>query len=772
MNYLKNALIGSIFFVLSVGATGQPTSITGTIVDNTGAPVIDAHIYIEEQKWAVSDINGEFQITSLLPGSYLLEVSRIGFKTLSQTVDIEQGEIVSLTLKLQDEIYRDSPIVVTASRTEKQLQDVSVPVSVINETEIKSSGSLRLSDILEEQIGLNTVSDHGTGIQVQGFDPEYTLIMIDNQPVIGRSAGTLDLTRLAIGNIKQIEIVKGPSSALWGSDALAGVINIITDKGDKPFSMDFNGRYGSYDTFDGSTNITFKRNQLKGRFFFNGNGSNGYDLNTDTKAPTIPEYRNYTLSGGLDYRLNKNIELGVSGRYYQEDQSYIGDITQQNGSIFETSNNDYQSDYSITPSVKINFGQIYLTEANAYFSAFESENRSIFTSNGDIYFEDDFSQTLNKYEVKQSAFWSEKHTTVTGAGMNSENLTAEIYADVPNFNSYFVFAQHEWKLYDDLFLTSGFRFDAHSEYRSQLSPKFSALFKPSRTISLRASFGGGFKAPDFRQLFLNFTNPIAGYSVFGSSTISEGITRLENDGQITDLLIDPTSISEITAERSFAINAGFDLYPTNELTITLNAFRNNVDDLIETQRIALKTNGQSVFTYFNLNNVYTQGIEIETKYSPTFLRGFNASFGYQFLDAKREITREFDRVVDGEVVSLSEKEFIPLYNRSKHSFNLKLFQLIERYDIETSLRFNIRGKYWFFDFNENNRDDDNEYVLEANSFKELMEKTIVNYSLAKTFAYRYKLQIGINNLFDFRNETLLPSNPGRIFYTQLNIKLY
>lgn len=142
------------------------------------------------------------------------------------------------------------------------------------------------------------------------------------------------------------------------------------------------------------------------------------------------------------------------------------------------------------------------------------------------------------------------------------------------------------------------------------------------------------------------------------------------------------------------------------------------------------------------------------------------------MDANREITRTFDQVVNGQVITITEDAFIPLYNRSKHSFNLKLFQYIEKFDLETSIRFNVRGKYWFFDFNDNSRDDDNEYVLEANSIKDVLDKTIVNYSLSKTFYDRYQLQVGINNLFNFQDEIVLPSNPGRTFYTQLNINLF
>lgn len=758
----------SIFFAIQTGLFAQQFSVEGVVSTSQGAPISEATVYVSQSIWAISDAEGVFELDNLETGEYQVVVSRVGYQPKELWLQIPLNNSSELQIVLEEKVYDNNPVVVTANRTSKLLQDVSVPVSVVNQNEIEASGSLRLSDILDEQIGLNIVSDHGTGIQVQGFDPEYTLILIDNQPVIGRTAGTLDLTRLSVGNIEQIEIVKGPSSALWGSNALAGVINIITEKGSKPLTLDVNGRYGTHSTYDAGLNGTFKQDRLRGRFFGNYNGSNGYDLNAQTVAPTIPEYENITLSGGANYRINSNIDVGLSARYYSEDQFYndeVSDGANTNPVIGE----DFQSDLSITPEINLYFGNRFLLETNAFLSTFESISESIFTESGNIYFSDSFSQTLNKYETKGSAFWNNEHSTIAGFGMNREDLTAEIYADVPGFNSYFAFGQHEWQASEELSLTGGFRFDAHSEYRSQLSPKFSALYKASELIQFRASFGGGFKAPDFRQLFLNFTNPIAGYSVYGTSTVVQGIERLSEDGQIEELYFNPNEITDIRAEESFAFNAGFDLFVHDDLQINLNAFRNNINDLIETQRIALKTNGQSVFSYFNLNKVYTQGLETEFKYQPSQVEGLSLSLGYQFLDARRQITRTFDRVENGEVVTKSVKEFIPLYNRSKHTFNAKVYQYFDDLGLETGLRVMLRGKYWFFDFNDNGIDEESEYVLnDKNPFK----NAIVNYSISKTFAERYKLQLGINNLFDFQDEIVLPSNPGRTFYTQININLF
>ncbi len=763
MNFLKSFLTGGLFFLLTIPLSAQSSSIQGVVLsEDDRTPIPNANITISTNQGTVSDEEGKFSISSLKPGTYTYSVSSIGYKEFTSQIELNEGESEELQILLESTVYGGDIAVVTATRTEKSLAEVSVPVTVIGEEEIRQSGSQRLGDILSEQIGMNIVSDHGTGIQIQGFDPDYTLILIDNQPVIGRTAGTLDLDRLSVGNIQQIEIVKGPSSALWGSDALAGVINIITDKGSKDFTLDASGQYGSNDSYSGSTNISFKQNRIKGNFFSDYLSSDGFDLDNSSVAPTIPAYDNLTLSGGIDYKLTKQFEIGIQGRYFSEDQNYQSEIVTQAES-FLANGNDFQKDYSIAPEFSLNLGTKQLIEGSAFFSNFESSSELLYDATGDSYSLTTFDQTLNKYEIKSSSFWSNEHTTVFGTGMNREDLTSEIYADVSPFESYFVFGQHEWELTDKLYVAGGFRFDAHSEYRSQLSPKLSGRYKASDSFFIKASFGGGYKAPDFRQLFLDFTNPIAGYSVFGSSTLEEGLQNLQDNGEIDELFFDPASITEIEAEQSYSFNAGIELYPRKNLRFSINGFYNNVNDLIETERIALKTNGQSVFSYFNLNKIFTRGFETSFSYSPTFIKGLRLSGGYQYLDAQREITRTFDDVIDGEVVSLTVTKFVPMFNRSKHTWNAKAFYVYEPWDLEASARIQYRGEYGFADFNSNQLLDDSEYA-ESHS--------IINTSIGKTFFEKFTLMVGVNNLANYQSELYLPSNPGRTFYTQININLY
>src|SRR5690554_2791915 len=245
---MYSKLASSLLLILSFSSLYAQT-VSGIVKNEQGLPLDDAHIYVKEvDKTTITNEQGEFEIDvpDLSNRTVNIVVTRLGYESVKKLIGI--NDFTHFTLK--EMVYESETMVVTATRTQKDVEEVSIPVTVLTNKEIRRSGSMRVSDILSEQTGLQIVNDHGTGIQVQGFDADYTLIMIDGNPVIGRTAGILDLSRLSVRNIKQVEIVKGPSSALWGRDALAGVINIITGQNYRPFSAGLTTRYGENNTLD------------------------------------------------------------------------------------------------------------------------------------------------------------------------------------------------------------------------------------------------------------------------------------------------------------------------------------------------------------------------------------------------------------------------------------------------------------------------------------------------------------------------------------------
>jgi len=140
---------------------------------------------------------------------------------------------------------------------------------------------------------------------------------LDGEPLVGRTAGTLELSRLAVANIKQIEIVKGPSSSLYGSEALAGVVNIITERPNGTKGS-FSARYGTNQTSDLAGNLSMKTKKSGFNLFLNRYASGGYDFTPETFGATVSPFQNYTITPKFTYDFSKNISLNISTRYNLE----------------------------------------------------------------------------------------------------------------------------------------------------------------------------------------------------------------------------------------------------------------------------------------------------------------------------------------------------------------------------------------------------------------------------------------------------------------------
>ena len=673
-------------------------------------------------------------------------------------------------------------VVVTATRSERPMGALPLPVTVISAKQIRQMGSLRLSDVLREQTGLAIVSDHGQGIQIQGFGPDYTLILVDGEPLVGRTAGTLDLTRLAVGNIKQIEIVKGPSSSLYGSEALAGVVNIITETaggqpsnqpGKSSQSGSFAARYGANRTSDLSGDVSSRFGKLGVYVFGNRYQSAGYSLpdatgQIDTGNQTVAPFVNYTSSGRLTYRFSPKLNLSVSGRYFTEQQNNAFVLNASERVAGRGTVDDYNLNPVLThrPTDRWKFTYRY------YRTGYHTNTDLRYVGTDKPYDDSFFRQTFDRPEVVVERIINPEHILTAGAGLIVESVEATRYTNRQRFTTHYGFVQHEWMPTARWTVIAGGRFDAHSQYAHQFSPKVSGRYELSKSVALRGSVGVGFKAPDFRQLYLNFDNAVAGYSVFGTQELAAGIARLQQQGQIAEVLLDPAQFGSIRAERSVAYNLGVQIKPAtvlkNSTGLNVNVFRNDISNLIETQVVARKSNGQNVFSYTNLNRVFTQGIEVDGGYR--WLIGASGrltmSTGYQYLVAKDKavvaavaagtIYRRNPETLVSERVSPGD--YGGLLNRSRHMANVKLFYEHQKTGLSASLRGIYRGRYGFADRDGNLiLDSDGEYVQGYVTW---------NASAAKTYK-SFTFQAGVDNVTGYTDPQFIPTLAGRLWYTSL-----
>ncbi|MDB5270361.1 MAG: hypothetical protein JWP58_3401 [Hymenobacter sp.] len=667
-------------------------------------------------------------------------------------------------------------VVVTATRTERSISEVPIPVMVVGAKQMKAMGSVRLNDVLGEQTGLSIVADHGRGVQMQGLNPEYTLILVDGEPLVGRTAGTLELSRVAVGNIQRVEVVKGPASALWGSEALAGVVNIITQKPQPGTSGTLRLRYGTNRTADLSATVNAQGARLGLTLFVDRYSSAGYTLLPESGTATVPPFSNYTAQSRLTYKLGERTKLSVSGRYFIENQASTYQVAAGTADVRYESR---QQDYSLNPTLTHSTanGRLFAT-ARFYLAGYRTREDYTYAADGAPYDNTYFNQTFARPEVQLDWRLGSKHTLTGGAGYINESVEATRYDAAQHMQSYYGFVQDDWTPLPGLNIVAGARYDGHNQYKGQLSPKASARYQVRPWLAVRGSAGRGYRAPDFRQLYLNFSNPVVGYSVFGTQEVRERLAALAAAGQ---LVPDPATglplinaalldrASNLLPESSVAYNAGLQIDPTGKLNITASYFRNNLRDLIETTPVAQKTNGQSVFTYYNVSQAYTQGVEAEAGYQ--LLRGLRLSGGYQYLIAKDQGVEA--QLAAGDIYRrdpatlLTERvraaDYGGLFNRSKHSGNVKLFYESPAQGLTASLRGIYRGRYGFQDLNGNAiLDTDAEYVRGY---------TLWNVAASKTWQQRYTLQVGVDNVLGYTDPAYITTLPGRLLYASVELRL-
>lgn len=624
-------------------------------------------------------------------------------------------------------------VIVTATRTVRQLSSVPMPVTLISKKQIQQSGSVRLSDILIEQTGITTATDFGgfNGVQMQGLDAEYTLILIDGVPLIGKRSGNIDLDRISVNNIKQIEIVKGPSSSLYGSDAIGGVINIITERQKYDVlkgSLQFLTRGGAKNELDMNANLVYKKDKLGINAGINTNSSNGFDLSPQTSFKTTNGHENFTGNLKVLYDFTEKFKTTISTRFFEENQ---GGLTEENN----------QKDWS----VNIDFNHKISDKWNLDYTFYATDFKTKSETDVEV---STFNQTLIRPEIR-SQFAIGKLNAIVGVGASFEEVDRSDFLKKEKFDSQYVFGQLDYNPTSKLNVIIGARFDNHSQYKSAFSPKISTRYVVNNWFAAKASVGYGFKAPDFRQLYFNFRNTASGYVVFGIKTLHELYGDLPEVQQFD---------TDLNPENSVGFNLGFELKPISNLTININVFRNDIEDLIntfDTQINPLNFNlpaGTRVFTYENRDKVYTQGIELDANYKID--DNFRFIAGYQFLEAK---DKEEEALIKSNQIfirrtptSPSEKLTIDNYfglpNRSKHMANAKLYYQNFEHRFSANLRAIYRSKYALYDTNNSQG-----VIDEYDDF--VSGNITVNAAIEKKLFSLLKVQFGVDNLLDEKGES-------------------
>jgi outer membrane cobalamin receptor len=384
-------------------------------------------------------------------------------------------------------------VVVTATKTEKEPQDITQSVTVITANDIQKSGATTAAEAIERTVGTD-VKDYGStgslsSINLRGANAEQVLILLDGKRLNSASAGGYDMSDLSIPleNIDRIEIVRGPSSALYGADAVGGVVNIITKK-PSALSTTVTGEGGShgYESYSLSTS-----NKID-KFYYNLYGGkewyDGFRTNSDLNQSTAGAKLGYDITPDSSLEFNTDWigkEIGVPGPIEfpsplarQWDRNVISSLT-------------YRTKFSKELDLRLNAFQnrenISYTNPDPLFPV--SSKHTSTTSDGEA----QTNWLANSWNLLTFGFEARQdHVESTDAGEHTDSLWA-------------VYLQDEISVGEPLIIVIGGRNDSHSVYGDKFSPKASAryLISGPGTI-IRASVGEAFRAPTLNELYWSF----------------------------------------------------------------------------------------------------------------------------------------------------------------------------------------------------------------------------------------------------------------------------
>ena len=734
------------------------------ILDIKGNPILHAYVNLGDKGVMPVNSDGACHLPDDLDEEKTLFIIAMGYdnKELPVKEAIENPSIV-----LQERVGRLGEVVVSATRTNRSVEDLPMPVTVIGQDKIQETGAMRLSEVLREQTGLQIVANHGAGLQMQGLSSDYILILLDGEPLIGRTAGTLDLDRISVSNIERIEILRGPSSSIYGSEAMAGVVNIITKTNKSGLTGSVQTRYRTHQTLDLGGDLGVRHNGWDIYAYYNRFRTDGFDLNEEMPGLTASAYLANTFQAKIGKTFSDQWNAKVFVKYYKEDSENFIEVTRNGiGALADIFGR--RKELNINPTLTFKPSNEWTFTLRSMSSVFDTESATVFQEDGELLESEDFGQFYHRTELQVDHQLNPNQLLTAGGGHLVETVEAARYDDVNRFVAGYFFAQHQWTPSEDWSVVSGLRADIHSQYGSQLSPKISGQYQINEKLSWQMSVGMGFKAPDFRQVLLNFNNASSGYYVFGANLVKDGMEKLQQQGQIQQVLMDPSQFGNLTAETSWALNTGFRYKISDDLLLQGNFFRNNISDLIETSPVARLTNGQHVYSYLNVANVVTQGAELDINWR--ILDGLQLSTGYSFLD-----TRDLDvldRIDNGELYKrdasnrtqvVTRSDYGGLLNRSRHSGHVKVNYYEKLSGVDVAVRGIYRGRFGFGDINGNLiLDDDMEYS------KGLM---VWNLTLSKTLDNGIRLEAGGRNLLNSLNFHD-PTNAGRLLFVGMQSNLH
>ncbi len=701
---LYKTLITIICF-LPIVLSADTFTIQGRVTDEkTGDPLPYANIYFEQSDFgSVSDLSGGFLLSGIPFETGILVVSMMGYKTVRRKLQFPVENY--LEIKMQKDLIEMSSIVVTGTRTERYLKDVPVTTQVIHGEKLQTMGGSDISKILGEFTGVAIVENQfGTGIELNGFDADHILVMVDGMRMIGRTNGQLDISQIATNQIERIEIVKGAGSALYGSEAMGGVVNIITKQPGKNITTSITGDFGSYGRMNGSAFLMGGIQHWASKVYAGFRKYGGDNVNANSLWENGSQYDKYNAGFHVE---KKQLFDGIVRLTHD---SFLENQILNNENIFEDVTDNYRGmtrvEYEANRSSITYTTGVEYSHYNHLYERFVISSGNKRSSDRTI---DDLFQADAVFQFSVG-----NHHLNGGGGFMGESIeSARISKGSMCSDLSYVFGQDDWEVTKRITLLSGLRVDSHSLYSTYLSPKIAIMYKPELFSRIRLSYGRGFRAPSFKELFLDFTYLQVGYHIRGNP--------------------------DLEPEISNSYSLDIERWNSGRYHSRINLFYNHIHNLIDYVSDGYDELNLHQWKTDNIHRARTQGMEMD--FTWFFTPNVEWAVGYSYLDS-------WD--VDNES---------PINLKAKHKGNSG-FRCLLPFEISMNVRVQYIGERYYGE----------EGLMEG----ELVEEWLDDYMLLHTnfsipVMKYFELNAGVKNITDVYDEVWGPM-PGREWYVGLRIK--
>ena len=539
-----------------------------------------------------------------------------------------------------------NPVVVTGSGHHQRLKTTATPVHVLSAQEIHEQGITNLGDALTRMLPQASMAPNsmGTFLRINGLGNKYILILINGQKLSGDISNNVDLSRINMSRVKRIEILDGAASSLYGSDAIGGVVNIITDQPTQQLvcvtsdtrisgqgvlteavNLDiYKNGFGSYTSFTHDRADSYQNNNLE--------YIKGSDTETQqTIAPLFTGYRSNIIGQKLTYSPNQHLALNAGLDY-----SYK--ITNRPNTRNDiTGGTDYEMRYK---GFRWNIGGIYKFTAQNSLQANFTVDRFRYGKEYDVQTKDyaigDYVQSKKQRtmdsEIKTILGLTKGSTTIFGADWRKDWLTATSGEIQQHAYTLAAYAQHEHRFLQIMTATLGLRYTNHETFGSQLTPKVVLMAAPS-DFRFRATYSEGFRAPGLDEIYYRYFSVNRGKPqiIFGNR----------------DLKAEHSHYMSLNAE-----------YRNDVIAVSLTGFLNFINNMIVRQDISVdeatltrlrkdfpemtdeqasKLERYSLYQNSDLGNV--KGLQLNV--SANIFKGFNLSANYAYTYARNKSNDEW-----------------------------------------------------------------------------------------------------------------------------------